>query len=85
MRRKEQRCLIRPKGFFPYSYMAKIEKFAKKEQTAWPHWSDVLNGGKVAVSEADLEHAKKVFREFKCQNLADYLNLYLKYDTILLA
>ena len=47
--------------------------------------SDVLNGGKFAVSEADLEHSRKVFGEFKCQNLEDYHNLYLKCDTLLLA
>ena len=44
-----------------------------------------MNGGKVAVTEADLEHASKVVREFKCQNLEDYHNLYLKCDTLLLA
>ena len=61
------------------------EKFAEKELPPLQNWSDVLNGGKVAVSPADLEHAKKVFRVFKCQNLEDYHNLYLKCDTLLLA
>ena len=82
---EEQRCLIRQKGFYPYSYMTGREKFAEKELPPLQNWSDVLNGGKVAVSQADLEHAKKVFRVFKCQNLEDYHNLYLKCDTLLLA
>ena len=82
---EEQRCLIRQKGFYPCSYMAKRKKIAKKELPSVQYWSDVLNGGEVAVSAADLEHPRKIFREFKCQNLEDYRNLYLKCDTILLA
>ena len=64
--------------------MTKREKFAEKELPPLQNWSDVLNEGKVAVSQADLEHARKVFRVFKCQNLEDYHNLYLKCDTLLL-
>ena len=71
---EEQRCLIRQRGFYSYSYMTKREKFAEKELLPLQNWSDVLNGGKVAVSQADLEHARKVFRVFKCQNLEDYQN-----------
>ena len=82
---EEHRCLIRQKGFYPYSYMIKREKFAENELPLLQNWSDVSNGGKVAVSQADLEHARKVFRVFKCQNLEDYHNLYLKCDTLLLA
>ena len=82
---EEQQLLIRQEGFYPYSYMANREKFAEKELPSLQRFSDVLNGGKVAVSEADLEHARKVLREFKCQNLEDYHSLYLKYDKILLA
>ena len=82
---EEQQCLIRQKGFYPYSYMANREKFAEKELLSLQHWSDVFNGGKVAVTEADLEHARKVFREFKGQKLDDYYNLYFEFDTLLLA
>ena len=78
---EEQRCLIRQKGFYPYSYMTKRGKYAEILPSL-QNWSDVLNGGKVAVSQADLEHARKVFRVFKCQNLEDYHNLYLKCDTL---
>ena len=81
---EEQRCLIRQKRFYPYSFMTKREKFEEKELPPLQNWSDVLNGGKVAVSQADLEHTRKVFKVFKCQNLEDYHNLYLKCDTLLL-
>ena len=65
--------------------MPKRENFAEKELPPLQNLSNVLNGGKFAVSEADLEHARKVFRVFKCQNLEDYHNLYPKCDTLLLA
>ena len=45
------------------------EKFAEKELPRLQHWSDVLNEGKVAASEADLKNARKNFREFKSHNL----------------
>ena len=82
---EEQQLLIRQEGFYPYLYMANREKLAEKELPSLQRFSDVLNGGKDAVTEADLEHARKVLREFKCQNLEDYHNLYLKCDTNLLA
>ena len=44
-----------------------------------------MNGGKVAVSEADLEQARKVLREFKRQSVKDYQKLYLRCDKLLLA
>ena len=47
--------------------------------------SDLMNGGKVAVSEADLEQARKVLREFKRQSRKDYQKLYLRCDKLLLA
>ena len=65
--------------------MANREKIAEKELPPLQPWSDMLNGEKVAVSEADEEHARKVFREFRCQKLEDYHSLYLKCDTLLLA
>ena len=44
-----------------------------------------MNGGKDAVSEADLDHARQVFIEFRCHNFEEYHKLYLKCDTLLLA
>ena len=81
---EEQRCLIRQKSFYHYSYMTKRKKIAEKELPPLQNESNILNGGKFAVSQVDLEHARKVFRVFNCQNLEDYLNLYLKCDTLLL-
>ena len=68
--------LVPQRGFYLYSNLANRQKTAEKELTPSRHWSDVLNGGKIAVSKADLEQAKKI-REFKSQNLENYHNLYL--------
>ena len=65
--------------------MANREKVTEKELPALQDLSDVLNAGKVAVTEGDLEHARKFFSLFKCQNLEEYQNLYLNCDTLLLA
>ena len=59
--------------------MANREIIAEKELPSFHHWSDVLIRGKVAVSEADLKDAGKIFREFKCHNLEVYHSLYLKF------
>ena len=48
--------------------MANRETIAEKELPSFHHWSDVLIRVKVAVSEADLKDAGKIFREFKCHN-----------------
>ena len=37
------------------------------------------------LSKQDYNHAKRVFAEFRCKNLGDYHDLYLKTDTLLLA
>ena len=37
------------------------------------------------ITSMDYEHAKRVYKEFKLQNLGDYQDLYVKSDTLLLA
>ena len=38
-----------------------------------------------AITDSDYIHAKKICKDFKTKNLAEYHNLYLKSDTLLLA
>ena len=37
------------------------------------------------ITDVDYRHAKKVFKEFKMNNLGEYHNLYIQSDTLLLA
>ena len=37
------------------------------------------------ITDADYAHAKRVCKDFKIQNLDDYLDLYVQNDTLLLA
>ena len=37
------------------------------------------------ITDIDYKHAKRVFREFKINNLGDYHDLHAKSDTLLLA
>ena len=37
------------------------------------------------ITDFNYKHAKRVFREFKVNNLGDYHDLYVKSDTLLLA
>ena len=37
------------------------------------------------ITDADYEHAKRVWKDFKIKNLGEYHDLYVQYDTLLLA
>ncbi|CAI2185309.1 18123_t:CDS:2 [Funneliformis geosporum] len=37
------------------------------------------------ISQDDYEYAQKVWKEFKCKNLGEYNDLYLKIDMLSLA
>ena len=44
-----------------------------------------LQGNKISVTETEYAHAQNVFAAVHCQCLGDYSDLYLKYDTLMLA
>ena len=37
------------------------------------------------ITDIDYKHARKVWKDFKIENLGDYHNLYVRKDTLLLA
>ena len=47
--------------------------------------SDSLRNKTIMLTQDEWEHAKKVYERFKCANLGDYHDLYLKTDTLSLA
>ncbi|GBN66252.1 hypothetical protein AVEN_218089-1 [Araneus ventricosus] len=75
--------LLKRKGVFPYSYLDVIEKLNDTCLPPKEAFFNILNN--TPVSDEDYEHAKTVFRTFKCGNLRDYLELYQNVDTIMLA
>ena len=75
--------LLLQKGVFPYSYFTSLEKL---QETDLPDRADFFNDlTKSECSEQDYSHARKVYDHFKCRNLKDYQNLYMRLDVCLLA
>ncbi|XP_033112614.1 uncharacterized protein LOC117113400 [Anneissia japonica] len=75
--------LVTRKGVYPYEYMDSFDKF---EEVGLPSkelfYSSLRDEG---ISDDDYEHAARVYEHFKCKNLGDYHDLYLKTDVLLLA
>ena len=71
------------KGVYSYEYMDDWEKFS---ETSLPEKEDFyshLNMGDIA--DADYTHAKRVRKNFEIKSLAEYHDLYVLSDTLLLA
>ena len=75
--------LIRRKGVYPYDYMDSVERF---EETALPSqdaFFNKLSGS--SCSDIDYAHATRVWDTFGCDTIADYHDVYLQLDVLLLA
>lgn len=71
-------------GVFPYDYAESIEKLEQCKQL--PRKEDFYNRLTDShISDQDFDHAKKVFKTFRCKNMLDYMTLYMETDTYLLA
>ena len=69
---------------FPYDFAESYEVLRdSKEIPSKAQFFNKLTDS--AVSDSDYDHAKKVFKTFKCRSMMDYNNLYMKLDTYLLA
>jgi hypothetical protein len=80
---KKHLKLLTRKGVFPYDLLQSVEQF-RSITTFPPHESfhGVLHGN---ITKAEYKHGQKVYKEFKCRNMVDYLLLYNKLDVLLLA
>jgi hypothetical protein len=63
--------------------MDSVEKFDKETLPPQECFYSVLNDEH--VSDADYDHATRIFEAFSCQSMGDYHDLYLKSDVLLLA
>ena len=75
--------LLLCKGVYPDEYMDSWSRF---DETSLPPVEDSYRSlSEESISQEDYEHAQTVWREFGCCSMADYHDLYLYMDTLLLA
>ena len=79
----EQVELIKQKGFYPYEYMDKVEKFNDTKLPPREVFYSKLSGR--GISEKDYKHAWNVWNTFKMKTFKDYHELYNETDVLLLA
>ncbi|XP_033115278.1 uncharacterized protein LOC117115545 [Anneissia japonica] len=75
--------LLMRKGVYPYEYMDSFDKFREEGLPSKElFYSSLRDEG---ISDADYEHSARAYEHFKCKNLGDYHDHYLKTDALLLA
>ena len=79
----EQVELIKQKGFYPYEFMDKLEKFNYTKLPPREAFYSKLSGK--GISEKDYKHAWNVWNTFKMKTFKDYHKLYNETDALLLA
>lgn len=79
----EEFAMLVRKGVFPYEYLSDLSKFEEEQLPPIEAFYDRLNDE--TVSSDSYEHAKNVWRKFKCRKFQDYHDLYLLTDVLLLA
>jgi hypothetical protein len=75
--------LLCRKGVFCYDYLDGVEKTKERWLPTRKQFYDSLH--EKHVDQADYMHAQRVWSTFSCQNLGDYLMIYLLTDVLLLA
>ena len=78
----DQISLVFRKGIYPYEYIDSYNRFKETELSPIHKFYRQLSG---KITEADYQHAQKVWKEFGCKNLGEYHDLYLKTNVLSLA
>ena len=79
---RKQSFLLR-KGVYPYDYVDSPTKLNDTELPGKEHFYSKLNDEH--ISDEDYTHAQEVWKEFNCETLGDYHDVYLGSDVLLLA
>ena len=79
----EQVELIKQKGFYPYEYMNKEEKFNDTKPPPREAFYSKLTGK--GITEKNYKHVLNVWNTFKMKTFKDYHKLYNETDALLLA
>ena len=75
--------LLLRKGVYPYEYMDSWERF---NETSLPSKKEFYSNLNMEdIDEIYYRHGNNVFKSFKLDNLGDYIDLYVKSNTLLLA
>ena len=74
--------LVRRKGVYPYDYMDSVEWFDEAELPSQDAFFNKLSGS--SCSYIDYAHASRVWDAFGCETIADYHDVYLQLDVLLL-
>lgn len=75
--------LITEKGKYPYDYMDSLAKFTETSLPSIENFYNRLTDSN--ISQNDYDFAKKIWKEFKIQNMQEYTDIYLKVDVLILA
>jgi len=75
--------LLRRKGVFPYEFIDSVNRLNENKLPPKSAFYSNLTGS--GISDEDYKHAQKVWEEFECKTLRDYLELYNKSDVLILA
>ena len=75
--------LLRCKGVYPYDYMDSFNRFEEAELLSQESFFSKLSGS--PCSDSEYTHATRVWDAFRCKTMADYHDIYLQLDVLLLA
>lgn len=79
----EQAAMLQRKGVFPYEYVDNIDRLKEKTLPPKEAFYSQLNGE--GITDKEYQFAWKMWNKFNCKTLAEYSDLYLKTDVLLLA
>ena len=75
--------LVRRKSVYPYDYLDSFDIFDETSLPSQDAFFNKLSGS--TCSDTDYTHATRVWDAFGCETIAEYNDIYLQLDVVLLA